>query len=195
MTNTNVFKSMRLIAPLFALSFGAPLWADTSAQDCAKTLANAQMSVLTASHATIETSVLIDAPATEVWPKLTDFEAMPDWSTGTLQGMTGDIRDGGQVVISFLFGEDENGKPILNEIPHTLIYEEGVKFGWSDPFPEGIGGGQDNHIYKVEACGDKTLFTQSDAITGNPYAANFAAQLMPMYQLFNAELKTAAEQP
>ncbi len=43
------------------------------------------------------------------------------------------------------------------------------------------------------ACGDQTLFVQSDEIVGNPYAANFVAQLLPMYQVFNAELKAEVE--
>jgi len=107
--------------------------------------------------------------------------------------MTGDIQNGGSVVITFLFGEDENGNPVANEIPHRLSYQEGGSFGWSDPFPAEIGGGHDNHLYKVEVCGAQTLFIQSDEIVDNPYAANIATQLLPLYQLFNAELKTAVK--
>jgi len=107
--------------------------------------------------------------------------------------MTGDIQDGGSVVIEFIFGTQENGEPNLMEIPHTLVFKDGEMFGWSDPFSDDIGGGRDNHVYLVEACGDKTRFVQSDEITGNPYAANFATQLLPMYQTFNAELKAAVE--
>jgi len=118
---------------------------------------------------------------------------MSEWSTGTLQGMKGDIRDGGRVTITFLFGQDENGNPIANEIPHTLSYEEGKSFGWSDPFPADIGGGHDDHLYKAQACGTQTLFIQSDEIVGNPYAANFVTQLLPLYQQFNADLKSTVE--
>jgi hypothetical protein len=169
-----------------------------SARRCwPKHLAKAQMSgsiaQISATHATVNTSVMIDAAAVDVWTTLTDFKAMADWSTGTLQGMTGDIRNGGRVVITFLFGVDKNGHPIANKIPHTLIYEEGKKIGWSDPFPVDIGGGHDNHIYHVQSCGVRTLFVQSDEIVDNPYAAKFVTQLLPMYQLFNTELKTAAE--
>lgn len=107
--------------------------------------------------------------------------------------MTGDIQDGGKVTISFIFGSDEKGEPNLMEIPHTLMYEDGQSFGWSDPFSDDIGGGHDNHLYRVEACGDQTLFIQSDEVVDNPYAANFVAQLLPMYQTFNAELKASVE--
>nr|WP_220000194.1 hypothetical protein [Loktanella sp. PT4BL] len=118
---------------------------------------------------------------------------MASWSTGTLQGMTGDSQDGGSVTITFIFGSDENGEPNVMKIPHTLLYDEGRSFGWSDPFSEDIGGGHDNHLYLVEACDDQTLFVQSDEVVDNPYAANFVNQLLPMYQTFNAELKAVAE--
>lgn len=180
----------RLAAPLLAVALGAPLSAGTA---CDATMMSGDIAQLSATHATVNTSVLIDAAPVDVWAALTDFDNMATWSTGTLQGMTGDIQDGGSVVITFIFGVDENGEPISNEIPHTLIYEEGRKFGWSDPFPDDIGGGRDNHVYRVEACGDKTLFVQSDEVVDNPYAANFVTQLLPMYLTFNAELKAAVE--
>lgn len=167
-----------------------PLIADTS---CDATLMAGSIAQLSATRATVDTSILIDATPAEVWTTLTNFAAMTSWSSGTLQGMTGDIEDGGRVTISFIFGTTEDGAPNVMEIPHTLIYEEGSVFGWSDPFPEDIGGGHDNHLYRVEACGDQTLFVQSDEIVGNPYAASFVAQLLPMYQAFNAELKAEVE--
>lgn len=193
MTATRILLATSLlIAP-----FSQPLLAETTSQssdaDCAATLMHGGIAQLSAIHASIETSILVEATPAKVWSTLMDFKAMPEWSTGTLQGMKGDIQNGGQVVVNFLFGTDTSGNPILNEIPHTLIYEEGEKIGWSDPFPDKIGGGHDNHIYRVQACGDKTLFIQSDEIVDNPYAANFVAQLLPAYQKFNAELKVAVE--
>lgn len=184
------FTSTILAVPLLAVATSTPLSADTP---CDATLMSGSIAQLSATHATVDTSILIDADAAEVWATLTDFEAMADWSTGTLQGMTGDIQDGGGVTITFIFGTDENGEPNSNEIPHTLIYDEGRAFGWSDPFPEDVGGGRDNHVYRVEACGDQALFVQSDEIIDNPYAATFVTQLLPMYQMFNAELRAAVE--
>ena len=189
--------SIQFISALLAIALSAPLLAETSVQGtdvaCDATMMNGSIAQLNATHATVNTSVVIDATAPDVWATLTDFDSMASWSTGTLQGMTGDIQDGGSVMITFIFGVDQNGDQNSNEIPHTLIYSEGREFGWSDPFPEDIGGGRDNHIYRVESCGDRTLFVQSDEIVGNPYAANFVAQLLPMYQTFNAELKAAVE--
>lgn len=179
-----------LAAPFVAFALSTPLWAETS---CGDTLMSGRMAQLSPTHATVHTSVLIDATAAEVWATLTDFESMASWSTGTLQNVTGNIQDGGSVTITFIFGADENGDPNVNEIPHTLIYEEGREFGWSDPFPEEVGGGRDNHLYRVEACGESTLFVQSDEVIDNPYAASFVTQLLPMYQQFNAELKAVVE--
>ena len=191
MNQSFLFTSTALAAPLLAIAFSTPLAADTS---CDARLMSGSIAQLSPTHATVDTSVLINATVTDVWATLTDFDNMTGWSTGTLQGMIGDIQDGGSVTITFIFGTDENGEPNLMEIPHTLIYEDGRSFGWSDPFPEDNGGGHDNHVYRVEACGDQTLFVQSDEVVDNPYAANFVTQLLPMYQTFNTELKAAVEE-
>lgn len=173
-------------AGTLAAVISTPLSAETA---CDATMMHGSIAQLSDTHSTVDTSVLIDATPAEVWAMLTDFDAMASWSSGTLQGMTGEIKDGGNVMITFIFGTTEQGAPKVMEIPHTLIYEEGSVIGWSDPFPEDIGGGHDNHLYRVEDCGDQTLFVQSEAIVDNPYAATFAAQLLPMYQTFNTKLK------
>lgn len=182
--------SMFIAASGFAAAISTPLSAETA---CDASLMQGGIVQLSDTHATVHTSVLIDAAPAKVWATLTDFDTMASWSSGTLQGMTGQIEDGGSVTITFIFGTNENGAPNVMTIPHTLIYDEGSVIGWSDPFPEDIGGGHDNHLYRVEACGDGTLFAQTDEIVGNPYAANFVAQLLPMYQTFNAELKAKVE--
>lgn len=190
MTRTVLRTSAVLSVPLLTIVFNGPLLAETA---CDGAMMRGQITQLSATHATIDTSILINASAADVWATLTDFDSMASWSTETLQGMTGDIQHGASVTITFIFGTDESGEPNLMQIPHTLIYDDGRAFGWSDPFPEDIGGGHDNHFYRVELCGDQTLFVQSDEIVDNPYAANFVSQLLPMYQTFNAELKAAVE--
>lgn len=190
-------KSTGLASILLIAPFSAQLFAETSGESermaCDSAMMRGSIAQLSATHATINTSILINATPAEVWSTLIDFETMPTWSTGTLQGMTGDVGNGGSVVVTFLFGVDDAGQPVSNAIPHTLIVEDGEKIGWSDPFPGNLGGGHDNHIYQVQPCGDKTLFTQSDEIADNPYAANFVVQLLLGYQLFNAELKAVVE--
>lgn len=196
MTKSRIFQSACLVAS-FVAATSAPLFADTHSNGadtaCDATMMSGSIAQISATHATVHTSILINAPATDVWATLTDFDNMSAWSTGTLQGMSGDIQNGGSVVIIFIFGVDENGDQNSMEVPHTLVLQEGEMFGWSDPFSDDIGGGRDNHVYQIEACGAQTRFVQSDEIAGNPYAANFATQLMPMYQTFNSELKAAVE--
>lgn len=182
--------SIFALASAFVVAGSATVSAETA---CDATQMRGSIAQLSANHASVDTSVLINASPAEVWATLTDFENMKGWSSGTLQGMTGDIEDGGNVTVAFIFGTAEDGTPNLMQIPHTLIYDEGNMLGWSDPFPEDIGGGHDNHLYQVKACGDQTLFVQSDEIIGNPFAADFVAQLLPMYQTFNAELKAKVE--
>ncbi|MGX9356680.1 SRPBCC family protein [Roseobacteraceae bacterium S113] len=182
--------SLFITASALAAAISTPPFAETV---CDATMMHGSITQLSDTHATVDTSVLINATPEEVWETLTDFDAMASWSSGTLQGMTGDIEDGGSVTVTFIFGTTEDGAPNVIEIPHTLIFEDGSILGWSDPFPEDIGGGHDNHLYRVGACGDQTLFIQSDEFVGNPYAANFVAQLLPMYQTFNAELKAKVE--
>lgn len=146
-------------------------------------------------HYGLTTEIVIDAPAEHVWSVLTDWEQMPTWSS-TFQGISGDIRDGGQVVARYL-----NQGQIL-EIPHTLIFEEGVKFGWSDPTgpseEEPFGGFVDHHIFEVEAISAcQSRFIQSDNFEGEGNATfdaeGIAHFLVPVYQVFNAELKAQAE--
>lgn len=190
MTRKIFRNATALVAPLLYFALSMPLVAETS---CDATMMSGQIEQLSTTHATVNTSIVINAASEDVWAILTDFDSMADWSTETLQNMTGDIQDGGAVTVVFIFGVDENGEPNQMEIPHTLIYDEGRSFGWSDPFPEDIGGGRDNHVYRVEPCGNQTLFVQSDEVVDNPYAANFVSQLLPMYQTFNAELKSEVE--
>ena len=182
--------SMFIAASALSATISTALSAETA---CDATLMQGSIAQLTDTHATVHTSVLIDAAPAEVWATMIDFDNMAGWSSGTLQGMIGEIEDGGSVTITFIFGTTESGEPNVMEMPHTLIYDEGSVIGWSDPFPEDIGGGHDNHLYRVEACGERTLFVQSDEIVGNPYAENFVSQLLPMYQTFNVELKAKVE--
>ncbi|WP_422050435.1 SRPBCC family protein [Shimia sp.] len=159
MTRSHTITSACAAATCLALSLGTPVLAGgaghTSHGACDDAMMRGGIAQLSATHASISTSILIDAAPAQVWATLTNFEDMASWSTGTLQGMTGEIKNGGSVVVTFLFGVDDAGQPISNDIPHKLIFEDGQKIGWSDPFPVELGGGHDNHIYAVEACGGK----------------------------------------
>lgn len=136
----------------------------------------------------VYTDIVIDATSSEVWNVLRDFSNMPNWST-TLQGISGDISNGGSVVATYLFDT------LTFDAPHTLIYDEGQEFGWSDEsntYP----GITDNHLFKVEACGDQTRFIQSDQFVGsnvNITTLSLAQLIQSQYEIFNAELKAEVE--
>lgn len=141
-------------------------------------------------HTLIYTDILINAPATKVWKILRDFDNMPNWSS-TLKGLTGDISNGGEVVVKFDLG---NGQVL--DIPRSpLIYEEGVLFGWAGKLRlEGL---TDNHLYKVEAISqNRTRFIQTEEFKGtNPNITPKAlAELsIKRYKIFNKELKVEVE--
>ena len=106
----------------------------------------------------VYTELKIDAPPEKVWQVLTDFERIKEWSPA-LQGLRGEFKDGAKVECDYFW----SGK--VNKLKHTLIVEDGVMFGWSDPV---IPMTKDHHIYKVTPIddGQSTLFTQTDKITG-----------------------------
>ena len=139
-------------------------------------------------HVTID----IDAPIDHVWSVLTDFAAMPQWST-TFQGLEGPFEKDGDVTAVFrMFGR-------LTPIRHPLIYwENGPRrkmFGWSAPTAEG-GKITDDHKYIVESLGaDRTSFTQSDAYDHAPrlLAPILVRLVRRMYVTFNDALKARAE--
>ncbi|MBJ7538542.1 SRPBCC family protein [Marinomonas transparens] len=140
----------------------------------------------------VHTEVLINATASEVWGVLSDFKNMPSWST-TFQGMVGDIRDGGQVTVTYKFPDR------VAEIPHTISYNEGVGYGWSDPlgFAPKMA---DNHVFEIEPVSEcLTRFKQYDTFTGvgpegSEITTAFISQdAMGVYRIFNAELKVAVE--
>ena len=183
---------------IFFLLITAPLFVFTSCSDDDEDLCMIDTSLQTetayvddisATHATVYTDIIIDASSIEVWEVLTDFGSMPNWSS-TFKGLEGDIFDGGSATANFDFGMG----PVM--FPHTLIFEEGVRFGWSDPVL-GVDGMFDNHFYTVEAISDcQTRFIQTDGFQGvndNVTPVVLANQVMPVYQLFNQELKLEVE--
>ena len=64
------------------------------------------------------TDIVVEATPEQVWDVLTDFDAMPRWST-SLQRIDGELADGASVVVTFtIFGT-------TFELPHTLLYRGG----------------------------------------------------------------------
>lgn len=146
----------------------------------------------------IHTDIIINAAPEQVWAVLTDFAAMPNWSS-TFKGIEGRLKHGGQVYSLY-----QNGDEYV-KAPHTVYVVDGVKFWWSDEFNV-IAGMRDNHHYIVNDAGNgQTRFIQKDTHTGRgqlqlsdgtqiPMNAQIltASQLEPFMQ-FNRELKAECE--
>ncbi len=137
----------------------------------------------------IYSDIVINASPADVWATLTDWNNIGNWSSSFI-GLTGDIRDGGQVTASYKVGTD------TFNFPHTLHYIDGQEFGWADPiaFAPTI---TDNHLFKIVALSDcQTRFIQTDEFTGQdpnfPLPA-LSTQTLASYNQFNAELKTEVE--
>lgn len=136
----------------------------------------------------VHSDIVIDAPPEEVWSVLTDWDRLKEWSP-TLQALRGEIRDGGAVSAEYVF----MGSVATPD--HTLLYEEGSMFGWSDPMLPGV---KDRHIYRVEALPDgRTRFVQTDEVRGGVLSFLFGwiviREMRKTYPLFNQALKERVE--
>lgn len=180
------------VAAVLATASLTPVFAQDCAPASGAPLSSYRVDTMGEHQHHVHTEVLIRASSAEVWDVLSDFENMPTWST-TFQGMVGDVRDGGAVVVTYKFPDR------VAEIPHTISYTEGVGFGWADPFdfaPEM----SDNHVFEIEAISEcLTRFKQYDTFTGvgpegSVVTTEFISQdAMSVYRIFNAELKAAVE--
>jgi hypothetical protein len=141
----------------------------------------------------IQTQIVINAPLDQVWSVLTDFSAMPEWSS-TFQGLEGPFEHGGDVTAIYrIFGR-------LSRFRHPLVHwddsETRKVFGWSAPTSEG-GSVIDDHYYIAEMMGpNQTRFIQTDAFRG---MSRLMAPLMlrlvrRWYVRFNHDLKAQVEE-
>ncbi|MEM9713042.1 MAG: SRPBCC domain-containing protein [Actinomycetota bacterium] len=138
-------------------------------------------------HRRIHSEITIDAAPDEVWGVLTDWERLREWSP-TLLAVSGTIEHGQQVDCVYRFRGNEI-TPV-----HTLHYEEGREFGWSDPMLPGL---VDRHRYRVEALPDgRTRFVQTDEVRGplSPLLGwFFLREMTATYPQFNEALRVRVE--
>ena len=143
------------------------------------------------SHWQAYTSIIIDAPFSEVWKVLTDWRNISNWSS-SLKSIEGEISNGGKVTVSYFV----DGK--IYKTDHNFILIENKEFGWSDPMEGGFKGLIDNHRFRVESVSDnKTLFIQSDDFEGEGdekiTSKELANQVIDFFPIFNRELKQEVE--
>lgn len=141
-------------------------------------------------HYKTYTDIVINASAAQVWEVMSDFEKMPDWSS-TFQGMKGDLSDGGDVVVTYMIRGEER------QVPHTLIWKDGVEYGWSDPMKEPYTGLKDNHHFRIEKISDAQVrFIQTDDFHGEVEGLpkKLADATVQLFPIFNRELKKRVEE-
>jgi hypothetical protein len=197
----NIFMKNTIIYTLLATLFFTSCKKECAIDDTL-TQENSSVTILSSDKWEGYTDIVINASTEEVWDVLKDYDNMPNWSS-TLQGIVGDIRNGGAVTTTYLLANPITGVMSSLQSQHTLIYEEGVLFGWSDPFELSPGSGvfiTDNHRYKVEAISEcQTRFIQTDDFTGTiPAGAGITVSqmsefLVTSYKQFNQELKAEVE--
>jgi hypothetical protein len=142
---------------------------------------------VSAFHRRIHTEIVIDAPCEHVWRVMTDWDRLHEWSP-TLRGVVGDIGHGQTVACVYRFrGKDATPK-------HTLYYDEGRAFGWSDPLLPGL---IDRHLFQIEAMSDgRTKLIQSDEVRGPlcPVLGSFfLGEMAATYPQYNRALKARVE--
>ena len=65
-------------ASALAIAISTPLSAETA---CSAIMMHGSITQLSDTHATVDTSVLINATSAEVWATLTNFDAMTSWGS------------------------------------------------------------------------------------------------------------------
>ncbi len=138
------------------------------------------------------TDIVIDAPMGLVWKWLCNWDALSQWSS-TLKGIQGEAKNGASIRVTYFV------EGTFYHTPHTLIYKEGLAFGWSDPMEGEFEGLRDNHFFSLQKIDDdKTLFIQSDDFKGsgveNISAEDLARSTLQFFPLFNSDLKKVVEE-
>lgn len=158
--------------------------------------ASSEVTEIDTNHHRIYTDIVVNVSASELWAVLTDFGNMPNWSS-SFQGLSGNISNGGEVTVTYILPNPVTGDPTQSQFTRTLMYSEGVQYGWSaesNTFP----GITDNHIFRVEAISEcQSRFIHTDEFQGTN--ANFTTEdlangALSIYNQFNSELKIEAEQ-
>lgn len=139
----------------------------------------------------VHTEIEIDATPDQVWAVMTDFDALPEWSSG-LQSFDGELRDGSEGRIVFRvnrFFKLDLVRPIK---ANTKM------FGWVGPLFFGLYA--DDHEYRVEPLdgGRRTRFIQTDLASG-PMGKIIGRLVVAfdkrVFAEFNKQLKARVEQP
>lgn len=137
---------------------------------------------------TYETETTIDAPPSEVWKHLADFERHDEWSQHFKLRGRPIVGERGRLEFT-LFGRPQQAKVAIETV------DEGRELRWHGG-PKGLVSG--SHFFVLESIdgGAGTRFRHGETFSGliAPIVWAFLkAQLGPSYTGFNADLKRRVE--
>jgi hypothetical protein len=137
---------------------------------------------------TYETETTIDAPPSEVWKHLADFERHDEWSEHFKLRGRPVVGERGRLEFS-LFGRPQQARVAIEKV------EEARELRWHGG-PKGLVSG--SHFFILESIdgGERTHFRHGETFSGliAPIVwALLKAQLGPSYTGFNADLKQRVE--
>ncbi len=109
----------------------------------------------------LETEIIIDAPADKVWDILVDFDSYSEWNP-FIQSFEGEISEGQRFKVTL---QAPNSKPMTFR-PRCLVLEKNKEFRWlGHLLIKGLFDGE--HIFKLEDPGNGTTrFIQKEKFKG-----------------------------
>ncbi|ETI27187.1 hypothetical protein G647_09870 [Cladophialophora carrionii CBS 160.54] len=146
------------------------------------------------------TSVVINAPAQQVWDVLTDFDRWPDWNTWFTAMHAHSMPPQLGTQVTFTNRMSETAKPGTYTARITTWKPEAHEFAWKGgPLPEMMGWLlMGNHSFRLveQDGGKRTLFHHGEGvegILGVLVPQSLVKDLVTMLDKFNAELKRRIE--
>lgn len=139
----------------------------------------------------IETSIIINASARQVWLQFTNFKSYPEWNP-FIRSIKGELKAGNTITVE-LKPKDQKG---MTFTPVVLAAEENREFRWKGKlFAKGLFDGE--HFFRIEPLGDNQVkFIHGEQFTGllvAPLLAMVGNSTKAGFEAMNKALKERAE--
>ncbi len=145
---------------------------------------------ITIAKSTIETDVIINSSASEVWQELTDFEEYPQWNPFILQ-VTGVASPGEELVVRMRLGDET-----MTITPTVLVALPDRELCWiGHLFVPGLFDGE--HSFVIESLSeDLVRFVQSESFSGLfiPFSRGLLDGTKLNFEAMNQALKKRVEE-
>ena len=142
----------------------------------------------------ISTSITIDAPASEVWRHLVDFESHADWNP-IFASITGEPIVGTQLVVVARKNLDPTDPATsMTFRPKVLTAEPGVELRWAGKLAFG-GLFDGTHYFRLEESDGVTVLEHGEDFNGIliPFMGKVLRKNEKGYEAFNEALKNRSE--